>query len=94
MAQKRRKKNSWFRGLLFYIFLPILIWFVAFLVWFYWSELTRLISGGAHRSKVAAKTSRQLDKREKADTAPANRTQEKISEEDRKSLEDILKRRQ
>ena len=94
MAQKRRKKRSWLRGLLFYIFFPIFIWFVAFLVWFYGSDLTRLISGSADKSKPAAKTSRQLDKSEKADPAPANRPREKISEEDRKSLDDILKRRQ
>ena len=94
MAQKRRKKRSWLRALLFYIFFPIFIWLVAFLVWFYWSDLTRLISGGTDKSKPAAKTSRQLDKGEKADSAPANRPREKISEEDRKSLDDILKRRQ
>jgi hypothetical protein len=93
MAQKRRKKRSWLRGLLFYIFLPIFIWFITFLVWFYWFELTRLFSGGADRSKAATKTSRQLDKSEKADSAPANRPREKILEEDRKSLDDILKRR-
>jgi hypothetical protein len=94
MAQKRRKKRSWLRGLLFYIFFPIFIWFVAFLVWFYWSELIRLIGGETNRSRSATKTSRQLDKSEKADPAPANRPREKILEEDRKSLEDILKRRQ
>jgi len=94
MAQKRRKKRSWLRGLLFYVFLPIFIWFVAFLVWFYWYELTRLFSGAADRSKAAAKASRKLDKSEKGDAAPADRPQEKILEEDRKSLEDILKRRQ
>jgi len=93
MAQKKRKKRGWFRRLLFYIFLPIFIWFVAFLVWFYWYELTRLFSGGANRSKPAAKTSRQLDKSEKAESSPTNRPREKILEEDRKSLEDILKRR-
>jgi len=94
MAQKRRKKRSWLRSLLFYIFFPLFIWFVAFLVWFYWYDLTRLLSGGSDNSKAAAKTSRKLDKSEKADAPPANRPQEKILEEDRKSLEDILKRRQ
>ena len=94
MAQKRRKKRSWLRGWLFYIFFPIFIWFFAFLIWFYWSDLTRLIGSGADKSKPAAKTSRQLDKSEKADPGPANRSREKISEEDRKSLDDILKRRQ
>jgi len=93
MAQKRRKKRGWLRGLLLYLFLPIFIWFIAFLVWLYWSEVTRLVSGGANRSKAASKTSRQPDKSEKADPAPANRPREKILDEDRKNLEDILKRR-
>jgi len=94
MAQKRRKKRSWLRSLLFYVFFPLVIWFGAFLLWFYWYDLTRLFSGAAQNSKAAAKASRRLDKSEKADAPPANRPQEKILDEDRKSLEDILKRRQ
>jgi len=94
MAQKRRKKRSWLRSLLFYIFFPLVIWLVAFLVWFYWYDLTRLFSGEAAKSKTAAKASRKLDKSEQVEAPPANRPQEKILEEDRKSLEDILKRRQ
>lgn len=78
---------------MFYIFFPLFIWFVAFLIWFYWYDLTRLFSGKTQKSKAAVKASRKLDKSEQADAPPAKRPQEKILEEDRKSLEDILKRR-
>jgi hypothetical protein len=94
MAQKKRPKRSWLKALLFYIFFPLIVWGLAFAIWLYWYDLTRLFSGEAQKSKAAAKASRRLDKSEKADAPPANRPQEKILDEDRKSLEDILKRRQ
>jgi hypothetical protein len=94
MAQKKRPKRSWLKALLFYIFFPLIVWGLAFAIWLYWYDLTRLFSGEAQKSKAAVKASRRLDKSEKADAPPANRPQEKILDEDRKSLEDILKRRQ
>ena len=79
---------------MFYVFFPLFIWLGAFLIWFYWYDLTRLFGREAQKSKAAAKTSRKLDMSEKTDALPAKPPQEKILEEDRKKLEDILKRRQ
>ena len=94
MAQKRRKKRSRFRRLLFYVFFPLLIWLVAFLIWFYWNNVTGLFSGAADKSKSAVKAGRRPERSEKDETPAARRPQERILDEDRKSLEDVLKRRQ
>jgi len=94
MAQKKRPKRSWLKALLFYIFFPLIVWGLAFAIWLYGYDLTRLFSGAAQNSKATSKAARRPDKSENADAAPTKRPQEKILDEDRKSLEDVLKRRQ
>jgi hypothetical protein len=94
MAQKKRPKRRWLKALLFYIFSPLLIWSLAFVVWLYWSDLTKLFGKDTGKTTLVPKTSRGGDKTERPDSAPANRPQEKILEEDRKKLDDILKGRQ
>ncbi|HEX2929688.1 MAG TPA: hypothetical protein VHV54_08250, partial [Candidatus Binatia bacterium] len=39
MAQKKRRRVSWGRRALFYVFFPLVVWGIAFLVWFYWYDL-------------------------------------------------------
>jgi hypothetical protein len=94
MAQKKRLKRSWLKALLLYIFFPLIVWGLAFAIWFYWYDLTRLFNGAAAKAKAPAKASHKLEKSAQADAPPAKRPQENILEEDRKSLDDILKRRQ
>jgi hypothetical protein len=63
---------------------PLITWFVAFLIWFYWYDLT----GTAER-----RTDRPVAKATPSESAPAKAPKERILEEERKKLEDILKRR-
>ncbi len=58
--------------------LIVLLAFTAFLLWFFWGDVEKFIRPGMKRN-----TPEQVQK-------PA---QEKILEEDRKKLEEILKRR-
>ena len=94
MAQKRRPKRTWLKTLLFYIFFPLIVWSLAFAIWLYWSEFTQLFGKNAGKAKPTSKATRGNDQMEQSEMAPGKRSQEKILDEDRKRLEDILKQRQ
>jgi hypothetical protein len=86
MAKKRRRKRSWLRKLLFFICTPLIIWFLAFLIWFYWNDITGLL--GRRDKSPPTKASKEVERSRK----PSEKTaQERIGEEDRRKLEDILK---
>ena len=89
MATRKRKKRSRLRTLLFYILFPLVVWFVALLLWFYRREVSAWLSKG----DAPANTTVRVKPRERSDTAPTKRAPEKILEEDRKKLDEILKRR-
>lgn len=87
MAKRKRKKRSRLRTLFFFIFFPLIVWLIAFLLWFYWRDLSALWS------KKSAPVDTPAKSRDRDETRPAKRPPEKILDEDRKKLEEILKRR-
>jgi len=89
VAQKKSKKRSWLRSLLLFIFIPIIIWILAFVIWFFWRDITRLFD-----KKGATNTPAGVSRGTKK-TQPhrENKSQEKIPEEDRRKLDEILKNR-
>ena len=88
MAQRKKaKKKSWLKTVFFYVVFPLIIWFLAFVAWLYWDSIAALFS----KDKAPAHSTRNSEKAEKA---PSKRPQEKILDDDRKKLEDILKQRQ
>ena len=94
MAQKKKpKKTSWVKIALLYIFVPIIIWFLAFVAWLYWDDIAKLFSKDSRPERNIPGVSRRLEKADKG-TSPTQRSQEKILDDDRKKLEDILKHRQ
>jgi hypothetical protein len=69
--------------LLFFILTPLVVWF-AFLIWFYWNDLNGLFG---QRDKIP-----QAGKEVEWSGKPSDKTaQERIGEEDRRKLEEILK---
>jgi hypothetical protein len=86
VARKKSKKRSWAKTLLIYLCIPIGTWFIAFLLWFYWHDLTGTTAHDKERATPASKVNR-------GESRPAKRQQENIFDEDRKRLDDILKRR-
>jgi hypothetical protein len=69
--------------LLFFILTPLVVWFLAFLIWFYWNDLNGLVG---RRDKIP-----QAGK-EVGQGKPSDKTaQERIGEEDRRKLDEILK---
>jgi len=85
VAQKRRKKGSWLRSLLIFICVPLIVWFLAFLIWFYWDDITNLFT---------KENSKPIPKSEKVEPSSKNKAEEKILDEDRKKLDAIIKQRQ
>jgi len=74
-----RKRRRSRLGLFAVLSLSVLLaWLIAFLVWLFWSDLERLVQSGDGKT-----TSEPIRK------SPP----EKISEEERKQLEEILKKR-
>lgn len=86
MATRKRKKRSWIKTLIIYTTLPLAVWLIAFILWFYWREISAAFGPASEQSRPPAKSNR-------TNVAPAKQPREKILEEDRKNLEDILKRR-
>ena len=93
MAQRRRKNRSWFKSLLIFVLTPLIIWFLAFLTWFYWNDIIKLSGWDKDRSRTPSKAARNLDKPDRPESPAEKRAQEKILEEDRKKLDAILKER-
>ena len=85
MATRKRKKRSWFKMLLIYIFVPLGAWLVAAVLWLYWPEISGSFAPNREPQRPVAKSNRS----EPAGAKP----REKILDEDRKKLEDIVKRR-
>ena len=94
MAQKKKvKKTSQLTTALLYIFIPISIWFLAFVAWLYWDDIAKLFYQHSAKAPSAPRGARNRDKSDAA-AVPGKRSQEKILDADRKKLEEILKQRQ
>ena len=93
MARKKQPKKSRLRKIILFLVTPFVVWFLAFLLWFYWHDLRRWFADEEEpRRQPVPKAVRPSVKEEQRER-PAPQPQEKISEEDRRKLEDILKRR-
>jgi flagellar biosynthesis/type III secretory pathway M-ring protein FliF/YscJ len=90
-AKQKNKKRSWLKRLLIYLATPFVVWFVAFLLWFFWQDMMRLFNRSRPGEKPKAATAPSSDRTR---AAPFDRGEEKIREEDRRKLEDIIKRGQ
>jgi len=94
MARKKKpKKTSWLKIILLFIFVPLTVWFLAFIAWLYWDDIARLVSGDAGRGRSVPRASRRLEKDDNK-AVPKQELQEKLLDDDRKQLEDVLKQRQ
>jgi len=86
VAKRRKKKRNLLKTLLFFIFTPFIIWFLAFVIWFYWNDITARFN--RHEKMPSIKANKPMD----GSTKPTEQTsQERIREEDRRKLDEILK---
>jgi hypothetical protein len=87
VAKKRKRKRGRLKATVFFVLTPIVIWFFAFLVWLHWDRVTKLIGRESATVKTAPTT---VKKTERSGSSPS----EKILDEDRQRLDEILKKRQ
>jgi hypothetical protein len=84
VAKKKKRKIGWLKKLLFFIFTPFIIWLLAFAIWFYWND-TKSSTANKGKTQTTPKATRQAE-------PPAKQSaDEKILDEDREKLEEILK---
>jgi cytoskeletal protein RodZ len=83
VAKKIRRKQSRLKALLFFVLAPFVVWALAFLIWFYWYNLF-----GRSDNTPPAKAGKEV---EQSTQSSDKSTQERIGEEDRRKLEEILK---
>jgi flagellar biosynthesis/type III secretory pathway M-ring protein FliF/YscJ len=114
VAQAKRKtkpkpKPNWPKRLLLFVFIPLFIWLLAFLLWFNWRSVEKLFSPDKDKGRTPSKATRRSEKSERSqqsepttgrgestsrsseDFSLQPNAKEKISDEDRKQLENILK---
>jgi hypothetical protein len=88
VAQKRRKKKrGWLRAVLLFFFVPVCVWVLAFLIWFNWTNSKTLFPA---KKSPAVRPSQRVEKENKQ---AGKSSGEKIHDEDRKKLDEILKNR-
>lgn len=92
MARKKKQKTRWLRILLLILLIPLGVWSGAIVIWFFWYDLTGWKNPDASR-RAPPSAVRQRERDEKSDTGATRNPQERIFDDDRQKLEDILKRR-
>jgi hypothetical protein len=86
VATKRKRKRAWLKTVLFVILTPFVVWALAFLIWLYWYDITAF-SNGRDKTPVPG-ASKAVGKSNKTADKTSN---ERIGEEDRRKLDEILK---
>jgi hypothetical protein len=89
VAKKKKRQTRWVRTFFLYIctliFTPFIVWFLALLIWFYWNDIT-----GQRDNTSPPQVSKKIER----PTKPSEKSpRERIGEEDRKKLEEILKQK-
>ena len=92
MAKKKKRRRST-KTLLLFIVTPLLIWAVAFLLWLYWYDIRAGFNNPQSNPKSPRNSATPAQPSPSRSRAGKNRTEEKISDEDRKKLEEILEKR-
>jgi hypothetical protein len=92
VAQKRRrKKQHWLRLVLLFILTPIVIWVFVFLIWLYLDDIIGLFT---RSSKSASPPPKAVQKYPGGEPSPKSKSEEKILDEDRKKLDEIINGRE
>ena len=92
MARKKQPKKNWLRTLILIFAIPLIVWLAAFLAWLYWDSLSGRSVKETPRVQEP-KATPTIEKKEPRQPEAKPSPKEKITEEDRRKLEDLLKRR-
>ena len=92
MATRKSRKGNRVKRILFFVLAPLIVWAVAFLVWLYWNDFEKNLTPAGDDSRPAAKAVPKLEKDDTLGRSDERRPKEKILEEDRKKLDEIIRR--
>jgi len=70
----------------------VIVWALGFLVWLYWKDIAKNLTPGTDRPKPSAKAIPKLEKDDVPDRSDETRPKEKILDEDRKKLDEIIRK--
>jgi hypothetical protein len=73
--------------------IPLAVWFLALMVWFFWPDIQGLFRPAKTAAPAGADLSQQRDRAKQRGPQAERAAREQIPEEDRQKLEDLLKRR-
>jgi hypothetical protein len=93
VARKKKKAHRWRRTLLIFILTPLAVWCLAFLIWLFWYDVAGVIMPGKTATRQGTTASRNGERAKSRELQGAKPVQENIPDEDRKKLDEILKRR-
>jgi hypothetical protein len=93
VAKKKRRKRRSVSVPLLFIITPLLVWLVAFVLWFYWNDIATAFANRQSKGKVPRTSASPSESPPGLGRAGNHRPEEKISDEDRKKLEEILEKR-
>jgi hypothetical protein len=86
VAKKTTSKRSWLRTLFLFVLTPLVIWLLAFVLWLYWKDVSQLSRKDSAPIQPASKGAG------KAEQPAKNSSKERILEDDRRKLDEILKK--
>jgi hypothetical protein len=93
VSRRKAKKRRWLRLIVVFVAVPLAVWSVAFLVWLFWPELAGYtVSTQTSGNKKSVGTTEQKTGERQGDKS-TQQARERIADEDRKKLNDILERR-
>jgi 4-amino-4-deoxy-L-arabinose transferase-like glycosyltransferase len=92
VAKRKRRKRSRARIILLFVLTPLIVWALAFLVWLYWNDIAKNLTPARDSSNPAAKAVPKLEKDDTRGRSDETRPKEKILDEDRKKLDEIIRR--
>jgi hypothetical protein len=93
VARKKKSTPRWRRTLLVFVITPLVAWFLAFLIWFFWHDMMRLVAPDKTVTSPGSSAPRNQPHPKDQRSQRAEPARENIPDEDRKKLDDILKRR-
>ena len=82
---RKIRKRSAVKTILLFVLAPLIIWL-------YWNEIAKSLAPGEDHPEPAVKTLPSLDKDESRSRLTDTRAKEKISDADRKKLDEIIRK--
>jgi len=93
VARKKRRTHSWRWTLLVFVGTPFAVWFLAFIGWFFWPDIEGLFRTEKKAGRPTVRSPQIGDNGKDHGGQAARPARENIPEEDRKKLDNLLKRR-